>query len=416
MNKVNFNLFSSKLKGEVILPLSKSMNNRLQIIQFLQGIKTQDIEISSSRDSQLMRELLNKIENLSITKPIELNFEMAGTVFRFFTALLSTQNGNFILTGDQRLKERPIEPLVEALQQLGASITYIEKHGFLPIHIVGNVLDSKCKPIFVDASVSSQFASALLLIAPIIKNGLTLQLSDTIVSMPYITMTIEMMKEAGASVLLNQNTIFVKEGKYNNSIANYEFDWSSASFFYQLCSLLPESEILLVGLNLKSHQGDSGICNLYRKLGVESTQTKQGVIIKNNSIIETTYRVDFTSIPDIAIPVILSCAILPVNWEFTGLDNLIYKESNRIVALQTELLKMGIKLVNNNSTYKIIKPAKLNTPAPINCYNDHRIAMGFAVLATKFSSIEICEPNVVEKSFPEFWQNLTKLGFEINPQ
>lgn len=416
MNKISFVKCDQSLQGQVVLPLSKSVNNRLQIIRFLQAAHCNEEEISSSRDSKILSELLYKIKIADAHTIVELNVEMAGTVLRFLTALLCIRKGIFVLIGHKRLTERPISPLVDTLRLLGANIDYLDKQNFLPIKIIGGTLESKYDAVQVDASVSSQFTSALLLIAPYIKNGLKLQLSAKVVSLPYIQMTLDLMKDAGAFVFWETETIHVKEGKYTNSIQNFEFDWSSASFFYQLCALSPNSKFTLLGLNLQSCQGDKRISDIFRNLGVESEQMQEGVMIRNSVPLLELHTIDFNSIPDLAIPVILSCALLPVNWQFIGLDNLIYKESNRIETLQSELSKMDIILVNKCGIYSLVKPTSMRKPIPIETHNDHRIAMGFAIMAAKINSIEIINPQVVDKSFPEFWQNMTKLGFEISHQ
>ena len=373
---------------EIDLPASKSISNRLLIIQALCQEKFLITNLSNSEDTNSLQKALNSTATI-------IDIGNAGTSFRFLTAYLSSLVGHrFILTGSDRMKERPIKELVDALLKLGVEIKYLEKIGFPPLEILG--YDIEENKVSVDGEISSQFISALLLIAPTLKNGIKLKISSKIVSKPYIIMTLKIMEEFGIFHTWKKNTIKIKPQKYIAKDYNIEADWSAASFWYEIAALSSSSNIILNGLTTNSIQGDRKVMDLFKNLGV---QTK----FKNGSIILTKKEENFISkeinlinTPDLYQP--LKCTLFSKNLttKFLGLQTLKDKETNRIKAVEKEL-------------------SKLNTTKQVTTYKDHRMAMSFAPLCLKYKTLQINDVSVVDKSYPNFWNDLKKGGFIITP-
>ena len=395
-------------KSKITITGSKSESNRLLLLQAVYNdFKLENV--SNSDDSNLMTNALNFNSNT-------IDIHHAGTAMRFLTAYFSIQEGKTVtLTGSKRMKERPIKILVEALQMLGAEIEYVENEGFPPIKIKGKkIIKHK---VALKANVSSQYISALLLIASKLKNGLELTLEGEITSIPYINMTLSLLNEIGIETTFVNNVITVKPNTENlkPKTLTVESDWSSASYYYSIVALCDlGTEIELSSYKENSLQGDSALVDFYKYFGVETTflsnsiKLKKATEINSQSVIEF----DLTNAPDIAQTIAVTCFALGMSCNLKGLHTLKIKETDRLVALKTEIEKLGglVEITNNSlhlSASKIIKEG-----VSIATYNDHRMAMAFAPLALK-TSIIIENSAVVSKSYPTFWNDLKSIGFKI---
>ena len=392
------------LNGNVSLPPSKSISNRILIIKAICGQHFEIRNISQSTDTQFLQNILESQNEI-------INAGDGGTTFRFLTAYLCLTEGEKILTGSNRMKERPVGTLVNALKELGAQIEYTERENYPPLLIRGGTL--KGGEISVDASGSSQFISALLLIAPMLKEGLKLHLIGTKVSEPYIDMTLRLMGEFGIKYEKDFNSITIPYQQYNVKDIEVESDWSSAAFFYQIASLADKSlQLHLKGLKKSSIQGDKIIADLMHYFKVETTYENDGVLLTKGNERIPKLRFNFSSYPDLVPSLLATCGAMGVNATVWGINHLRLKESDRITALQNELGKTGVKFYEKDENF--ICEGKMNrTDLLVNTYSDHRIAMAFAPLALLFGKIDIENPDVVKKSFPGFWNELVKLGFEI---
>lgn len=394
------------------LPGSKSISNRLLILNEVMNLGLNLKNLSTAKDTQDLLKILKDCH------PV-MDVGHAGTDMRFLTALFSTKPGEWTITGSDRMKERPIKELVVALRSLGADISYLETEGFPPLKIIGKELTGG--KIEIDGSISSQFISALLLIAPGMKNGLEISVKNTIVSRSYIEMTIGLLKQFGVNVKSQENTIKVTPPETLISAEEFtiESDWSSASYWYSLVALSKDAKIILKGLQEKSWQGDSVLPEIYDQLGVKSDPIAirfkgDALILTKIPIAVSFFEYDFTDCPDIAQTVAVTCLGLNISCKLTGLSTLKHKETDRLAALKNELEKFGAIVHITDSTITInFKLRTINlhqTPNfKLQTYNDHRMAMSFAPLALLFD-IEIEDPGVVEKSYPEFWKHLSLTG------
>lgn len=399
------------IEGTVNLITSKSESNRGLIIQALCQDSFNIQNLSVAEDTIILEKLLHSNDKT-------LDVGHAGTVMRFLTAYLCLQKGEYILTGSDRMKQRPIKVLVDALRVLGAKITYLEKEGFPPLKIEGGNL--KGDTVEIDTSVSSQYISALLLIAPQLKNGLTLQFKGEPVSKPYVDMTINLMEYFGISIHNTVNSIVVKNGKYEPKELTIEGDWSAASYWYSIVANSVQANIDILGLRKESLQGDAIITAIYKRLGVETTFIENGIRLTkkiSNTKNRGSLNFDFRDCPDLAQTVAVTCASLNISATFTGLQTLRIKETDRVFALATELNKLRFNTMIDgddlliNSLPDSIPSRMMDTI--IATYKDHRMAMSFAPLALK-KTILIEDENVVSKSYPNFWNDLKKVGFEIS--
>ena len=341
----------------------------------------------------------------------------AGTAMRFLTAYFATIVGKkIIITGSLRMKERPISVLVNAINQLGGKITYIEKDGFPPLYIEGQEIVKN--EVFLKATISSQYISALLMIAPSLKNGLTINLEGVITSLSYIKMTLALLSEVGIKTSFKSNKIKVFPYEVNNSkTLIVESDWSSASYFYSIVSLSPiGTKINISSYNKNSLQGDAILKDIYNELGVKSEFNNSVLTLKkvSNNLPET-LKLDLSNSPDIAQTIVVSCLGLKINCVLCGLNTLKIKETDRLIALKNEIKKLGtnIKITDDSLELKLPKTIKQNIK--INTYGDHRMAMSFAPLGLK-TDICISDANVVSKSYPNFWDDLEKLGLNLTIQ
>ncbi len=392
---------------------SKSETNRLLLLQALYPNITLE-NPSNSDDSDVMSKALNSQFTIHNSQLIDVH--NAGTAMRFLTAYFAMQDGKeVILTGSSRMKERPIKILVDALRNLGAEISYEEKEGFPPIKIIGKTITQN--KVSLPANVSSQYISALLLIAPKLENGLELTLEGEMTSVPYIKMTLALLNEIGVETSFIENVITVKPKiSVFNCKLSIESDWSSASYFYSIVALSEiGTQIQLSYYKQNSIQGDSVLSEIYKNFGVDT------IFNGNNSItISKIYNPQFTihnlqlnSTPDIAQTIAVSCFGLGMGCHLTGLHTLKIKETDRLEALKIELLKLGAKISITNDSLTIEPFTILHSDIEITTYKDHRMAMSFAPLALK-TSIIIEEAEVVTKSYPTFWEDLKSIGFNIS--
>ncbi len=387
-----------------LLPASKSISNRALIINALAGGKSALHNLSDANDTQLMLRLVNSADKV-------INAEDAGTTMRFLTAYFSVTHHQKILTGTDRMKERPIGILVDALRLLGVEIEYLEKEGY-PSHEIKKFSGQKVNTIRIRGDVSSQYISALMMIAPTLPNGLILELEGKIGSRPYIEMTASLMKHFGVNSTFVGSTITVPSQKYNPNTFTVESDWSAASYWFAFAALAEQATIQLPRLSLQSLQGDSAIVNIMEALGVKAEMKNELLVLKkqqNQSSIEW----DFTHCPDLAQTVAVVCAAKGIEGHFTGLESLRIKETDRIAALQNELRKINADLIEIDTSHWTLKPSKnLPSSAEFKTYKDHRMAMAFAPLAT-LMDVEIENPDVVRKSYPSYWNDMKSFGFEI---
>jgi 3-phosphoshikimate 1-carboxyvinyltransferase len=388
-----------------LLPASKSISNRALIINAMAGNTSNLHNLSDANDTQLMLRLVNSPEKT-------IDVEDAGTTMRFLTAFYAMTNQNKILTGTARMKERPIALLVDALRTLGSNINYLGIEGFPPHEIV-NFSGQKTNKLSIRGDVSSQYISALMMVAPLLPKGLHLKLEGKIGSRPYIEMTASIMKHFGADCEFNNDTIIVGNQKYSSAEYTVESDWSAASYWFAFAALSENADILLPRLFDKSLQGDSVIAELMRSLGV-TARMEGGLLRLTGSQATTEISWDFTHCPDLAQTVAVVCAVKGIKGNFTGLESLRIKETDRIAALQNELGKIGARLIENNRNHWTLIPSdKLPSSASFATYKDHRMAMAFAPLCTKME-VDIANPDVVRKSYPNFWNDLRSFGIEIN--
>lgn len=388
------------------LPASKSISNRALILNALSYSPYLPENLSDCDDTRVMVEAFNSNSN-------RFDIGAAGTSMRFLTAFLSKIGGIWEITGSERMQNRPIRILVDALQACGAQIEYLGKEGFPPLRITGRAL--KGGQLTLNGGVSSQYISALLMIAPTMMEGLTLQLEGKIISQPYIHMTLGMLKRFGIEAQWNGNQIHIAPQNFNPTHFKVESDWSGASYWYEMAALAPDAHIELDGLEKESLQGDARIAEFFKPLGVATTFTDTGArLSKTNECIDC-LTLDLSDQPDLAQTLVVTCALKGVSFRFTGLESLKIKETDRIVALQQELRKLGyvIGSENDNTLFWQGERCTAATDIHIATYDDHRMAMAFAPAALCMEGIVIEDPEVVSKSYPAFWDHLREVGFEV---
>ena len=386
------------------LPSSKSLSNRALIIQALLQGRGSIENLSTARDTRLMQTLLSAKDQM-------INAMDAGTTLRFLTAYFGVTGQSKTITGTERMKERPIHLLVVALREIGVDIEYEGKEGFPPLHIkeFKNQLTDR---ISIRGDVSSQFISALMLVAPVLPQGLIIDIASDVGSKPYLAMTAELMHAFGAKPTISDREIRIPAGGYVPASYQVEPDWSSASYWLSFAALAETANLFLPGVSSTSIQGDQVIVAIMEMLGVQSTFESGGLRLIRNSARVKQLEWNFKDCPDLAQTVLPACAALGISGEFLGLESLRIKETDRILALQQELKKLNAQLTEGASRWTLT-PGKLPTEGiVINTYHDHRMAMGFAPLATRMD-ISIESPEVVEKSYPGFWEDVKGFGFGI---
>ena len=392
-------LFRPVLPNKIQITGSKSESNRLLILQKLFG-NIEIKNISNSQDTNLLQKALNSDE-----KTIDIYH--AGTAMRFLTSFFAVQEGvEKILTSSKRMKQRPIKPLVEALRELGADIEYLENEGVPPLKIKGKKLEKKF--VEIPAEVSSQFITSLILVGGKLENGLTIKLLGEITSQPYIEMTLKLLSEiSGKSIILKDKTIRIPNIKTQKTVFTVESDWSSASYFYSF-SALNKQKITLKNFNENSLQGDSRIAEIYFQFfGIDTifneNQQEITLIPKNNFSLLQSIQLNMNDCPDIAQTVCVTAAALKIPFEIGGLATLKIKETDRLSALQNELKKIGCETEITDHSIKSVLYTNPKKNISIATYGDHRMAMAFAPYSL-IQEIEIQNPEVVEKSFPDFWE------------
>ena len=400
MELLKINKIGKTVNGIVQITGSKSETNRLLILQqFYPNLIIKNI--SNSDDSVLMQKALTSTSN-------EINIGHAGTAMRFLTSYFAVKEGaEIVLTGSPRMKERPIKILVEALKSLGANIEYLEQEGFPPLKISGKKLTNSY--VEIEGNVSSQYISSLLLIGATLKNGLKLKFKGEITSVPYIKMTLTLLAELGIELSWDDDSITIHpKPSISSKTIVVESDWSSASYYYSLCALSPNSEITLSAYKESSLQGDSVLAEIYKNFGVETTFGENTITLKNKHITYNFPTLNLKSAPDIAQTIAVTCFGLGIECYLTGLHTLKIKETDRLVALKTEIEKLGGEVEITNETLLLKASSKIKENISIATYHDHRMAMAFAPLALKVP-IVIEDADVVSKSYPTFWSDFDKV-------
>ena len=388
---------------------SKSESNRLLILNSIYGNLKID-NLSNSDDTVILDKYITNLES-------HIDVHHAGTAMRFLTALLAIKtNKKFVITGSKRMKERPIKILVQALNKLGANISYFDKKGFPPLIIKGQEIFGG--EISLSSNISSQYISALMLIAPILKNGLLINLEGKITSKPYLEMTLAILKKIGINCYFKNNIISIEHcSKINNSAISIESDWSSVSYFYSIVALSNAAELNIGTFYKSSIQGDVKLYEIYAKLGVETKFIKSSsriLIKKINDFIKPDHiDLDLTENPDIAQTIAVTCFGLGISCDLFGLHTLKIKETDRLEALKIELSKLGANVKVTNNSFHLAPTFSINNGISIETYNDHRMAMAFAPLAL-MTPIIINNPDVVTKSYKDFWKDLKSLNFNLS--
>ncbi len=387
------------------LPSSKSISNRLLILNALSYSPYPVKNLSDSDDTRALSVALTS--NASV-----FNIGAAGTTMRFLTAFLSRIVGEWVITGSERMKERPIGVLVDALKELGANIEYTEKEGYPPLKILGSSLQGKT--LELPGNISSQYISALLMIAPTVTDGLTLKLKGNITSRPYINLTLKLMEQFGVHSEWTDDTIIVPEQELKPVESKSEGDWSAASYWFQIVALSKsDTQVTLKGLDRYSLQGDSEVAGLFTQLGVKHKFSQKGLQLRKSGELTKQFKYDFTDQPDLAQTFAVTCACLNVPFHLRGLHTLKIKETDRINALIAEAKKLGFVFTTNNTDdLKWDGKKTLITESPvIKTYHDHRMAMAFAPAAITCGKLSIENPQVVSKSYPGYWNDLKNAGF-----
>jgi 3-phosphoshikimate 1-carboxyvinyltransferase len=403
--KLRLSTENKNLKASLNLPGSKSISNRLLILRaFFPQLQIENL--SDSDDTRVLQKALKSNENT-------IDVGHAGTAMRFLTAYFSVQKGReTILTGSPRMKERPIGILVEALRNLGADISYLEKEGFPPLKITGKKPASAKTSL--EANVSSQYVSALMLIALAFPDGLEIELKNQPTSYPYIQMTQSVLEEIGIKCIFEKHKITIQNKvSLPEKPIFVEPDWSSASYFFSLVALSDSAEIILKNLKKNSIQGDSVLPEIYGALGVETSFSENGILLKKTKKpLPTSVDLNLSDNPDLAQTIAVSCLGLGIKCKLSGLHTLKIKETDRLLAMKTELEKFGAKVFLTGDSLEMEPPSKLQKNIKVKTYDDHRMAMAFAPLAIK-TPIVIENPEVVSKSYPGFWEDFKKMGFEL---
>lgn len=396
------------IRARIQLPSSKSICNRALIINALAKEHARLENLSDCDDTRVMVHALQDM-------PETIDIGAAGTAMRFLTAYLSVNEGTHTLTGTQRMRQRPIGILVDALRQAGAQIEYTGEEGYPPLRITGSIFTQN--EITLPGNVSSQYISALLMIGPALPNGLKLTLTGTIISRPYIDLTLQLMQTFGAHAQWSDEHQLCVEPHPYQSPASYdiESDWSAASYWYEICALMPEAEIELPTLFRKSLQGDAQVARLFAPLGIETRYENDKVVLTKSGMKTSRMEYDFTGQPDLAQTFVVTCALLNVPFRFCGLQSLKIKETDRIAALIKEMRKLGYTLHEADGSI-LSWDGERCVPDPQPCidtYEDHRMAMAFAPACIPLQHLRINNPQVVSKSYPHYWDDLRQAGFDI---
>lgn len=401
--------------ASVQLPASKSISNRALILHALAHGHIAPTNLSDCDDTRVMIRALHG-------SPEHIDIMAAGTAMRFLTAYLSVTPGTRVITGTQRMQQRPIRILVDALRTLGAQIEYVGNEGFPPLRITG--VELKAEEITLAGNISSQYISALLMTGGVLPNGLRLHLTGEIISRPYINLTLQLMKDFGAQAeWTSESSIAVQPGGYRDVPFTVESDWSAASYWYQMLALFDMNHekleetptVELLGLFSHSYQGDSRGAEVFARLGVHTKFTDRGVQLTKEGVPVSCLEEDMADIPDLAQTFVVTCCLMNIPFRFTGLQTLKIKETDRITALITELHKLGYVIASEQDSILQWNGERCPaTEAPvITTYEDHRMAMAFAPVCLALPQILIDEPQVVSKSYPNYWKDLSDVGFQV---
>jgi 3-phosphoshikimate 1-carboxyvinyltransferase len=406
--KYRIELKKKQLKNTLQLPSSKSVSNRLLILNALGEGRGSISNLSDSDDTRVL-------ENALSSRSGTIDIGHAGTAMRFLTAYLCIRPGEYLLTGSDRMKQRPLAKLVEALKSLGAAVSYAGEEGYPPLRIKGTPLEGG--EIAVDSSVSSQYISALMMIAPSLKKGIRINLLNEVVSSSYIKLTKSLMEGFGIPVEFSGRHIRIPSYKYRAGNLEAEGDWSAAGYWYSIAALSESVELELGGLSPGSFQGDAVIPELFRPLGVSTTERGSGVLLQRIRRSAERFDFDFVDCPDQVQTMVVACALLDLPFRMTGTRTLKIKETDRISALQREMAKLGFRLDadpgGNWIEWEGQKADPVQRPE-IETYQDHRMAMAFAPASIRFPGLQIMDPAVVNKSYPGFWEDLETAGFSIS--
>jgi 3-phosphoshikimate 1-carboxyvinyltransferase len=405
------------INANINLPASKSISNRLLVIHFLMNKSFKIENLSNCNDTVDLINALHQIESKNnLENKVTVDVGEAGTSYRFLTALLATLPGDYELRGTKKLMQRPMGELIEALKQLGAQISTNDNTGNGPLFITGKTLQGGS--IAIDASTSSQFITALMLVAPYFKEGLTIDLKGKVVSLTYIKMTLGIMRAFGAAVHFNDNLIQILHQPYHTSVETFtvEADWTAASYWYAFAAISKECNIVLNGLNEQSLQGDGILAHLFNIYGIQSQFNTIGVTLSKLKGSGFIHVFDFVDNPDLVQTFAFLNTGLGLPLQVNNASNLVHKETDRITALANEIKKIGGLLTvieGDDFNIESNKP-ELSEKAIFKTYHDHRMAMSAAILAMVFSKITIESEEVVSKSYPDFWEHLSQAGFEIS--
>ena len=394
--------------GSIDLEASKSISNRLLIIKEFCKTKFEIQNLSNAKDTKILNKILDSFE----TKK-DINCEDAGTALRFAIAFLATKEGVWKITGSKRMHERPIKPLVDCLVKLGANIEYLEKKGFPPVKIKSKKLTGE--KLSLPGDISSQFISALLMIAPKIEGGLSLEITSKVLSKPYIDMTLDLMSEFGIESSWKNNLIKVEQQNYLGKNIKVENDWSASSFWYSFLALSKSGEIKIPNLYANSVQGDSVLSNIYLKLGIKTEFNESSITLLKTKTLAKEIELDLSNYPDLALPILVTGCGLGIKTNLKGLKSLKIKESDRLECIKKELEKFNVISSISDSSIKIKENQKIIQPKhTIECHNDHRIPMSIAPLCMKVGSIKFDNKEVVNKSYPKFWEDFDRVSKDNN--
>ena len=395
----------TSIQGEITLNGSKSISNRILMIQAILGEAFAISGLSNAKDTITLEGLLDKLQ-----EPI-LDAGEAGTAYRFMTAYLAWKGNNQVLMGTKRMCERPIGVLADALNELGAKISYVGKEGYPPLQMKAHQASEWGQRITIGAHVSSQFISALLLIAPVLPNGMELILEGKIISRPYIQMTLNLMEEFGICSLWHNDMIKVPPQGYQAKAFVVEADWSAASYYYSLAAIATKAKIQLNGLQKESVQGDAVLVDIMNDFGVKTTFNAKGILLEKVPCEIKEFKYDCSDCPDLAQTLAVMCAALDINALLTGLETLAIKETDRINAVKIELEKLGCVVEVTEDSLWIKQGIRNKKQAiKVSTYKDHRMAMAFAPLALILDEVKMEDKNVVCKSYPKFWADFKTLG------
>lgn len=407
---MNYKIFApQRVIGEIAIPASKSISNRALILNALEETSAQLRNVAVCNDTDAMVNALAKKETARV------DIGAAGTAMRFLTAYLSVQEDRtVVIDGTQRMRQRPIGILVDALRSCGANIEYIGSEGFPPLKIRGRKL--KTKVLSIPGNVSSQYISALLMVSPLIEELERITLTGEVISRPYIDMTLALMQQFGVETKWDNNDILLKKGSHYKSVDFLiENDWSAASYWFQIQALLPMSKVTLLGLFAQSVQGDSAVARLFEDFGIQANRCGAYLDLRTGELPKERIEMNLIDNPDLAQTIVVTACLLDLPFNISGLQTLKIKETDRIEALRTQLLKLGyvIKVSADYSLSWDGEKVAVSDRIEIETYDDHRMAMAFAPASVKFPGILIKDVDVVKKSYPDYWKHLSAVGFRI---